>query len=281
MRVGILTGALLAFGAVGQASAIVFYAESDAPIAANTADDAGVECPFGSHALGGGAFLSGTDLETEIESSVPYDSGDGNHDPDNGWAVVGNAGANADVLEAHVYCSDKGPFKYVKASQRVSARETEKAHCPNGTRVVGGGVGVPIEEASPLIRMVASEPLGLGTPSKSDDGWRGSIDNASAGFPKMTTWAVCAHGAKTKGFTSSNGIPVFANNTQDSLTTPACPENGYIVTGGGGHVQGTPGGTEIATLYPRYEDNAWRTYFNNESGFAQQMSVTSVCTKNL
>jgi hypothetical protein len=266
----------LSLATAGEAGATISYVSDSSGVAANTPDDVASPCPAGTRVVGGGAHLNGTNLETEIATSLPYDGGDGDDKPDDGWYAIGNAGPSADTITASAQCSNTGRLKYVASKRKsLDGRRTAKAECPDGYRVVGGGAGIGIASSSTLIRMASSVPRGVGTPSKKDDGWSGTIDNATAGSPKMRTRAICARGVGTSGWSVSNGSPVFANNTQDQLTTNDC-NPGHALTSGGGEVIGRPSGAAIATL-EQIDTDQWQTWFNNQSGFAQRMSVVSVC----
>lgn len=111
------------------------------------------------------------------------------------------------------------------------------------------------------------------------------MTNGSNKKLKMKTWAICVEHAKTTYATVSNGIPVFLDNTQDSLGTGACSIAQYGLTGLGATVLGFPAGTEIASLEPTdldadtVRDDGVTAYFNNQSGANQKMSVTAICTK--
>jgi hypothetical protein len=285
---GAIAAFALATPAAGHAAS-VSYAEHSTGVAANTADEVFVPCELGK-AVGGGVYMSGSSLETEVRSSAPYDSqSDADRKPDDGWSGIGNAGPGDETITGFAICVKGARLRYEKDSKVVEGgrRPRTTAQCDRGWEVVGGGVETAFGNDSPEIVLVRSYEKGASDGVSGNDGWSGIVFNGSNGGPvKATTWATCAKGVKLRKNTSSEGFPTFPNNTQDYMETPACSD-GFRLTGGGGVIIGAPAGTEIATLEPRdtgddgdsVRDNAWRTWFNNESGAAQQRSVFALCSK--
>lgn len=266
----------------GEASAALpEYVSHSNTVAANQSNEAFVPCPAGTRAVGGGAFLSGSSLETEIKSSAPYDGqSDEDKRPDDGWGAAGNAGPSQETLTTHAICAERRHVRYASAKKRIplGSERSATAECPRSTVAISGGVKAP-HNALTQIRLMSSVPTGAKR-------WRGRVVNDTVGSIKMKTWAICAD-VKTRVSSFANGQPVFLNNTQDNGITPACNIGApkFSVTGIGAAVIGTPQGTEIATLVPRdldadtTPDDGARAWFNNESGSNQKMSVTAVCAK--
>ncbi len=280
-RAGLLSG-ISALTLVGEASAALpEYVQHSNTVAADQSGEAFATCPAGTRVVGGGAYLSGSSLETEIKSSAPYDGvSDNDTRPDDGWGAAGNAGPTQETLTTHAICAERRHIRYASA-KRVVGFGTERsatAECPRGMVAISGGIKTP-HNALTQIRLMSSGPAGARR-------WTGRIVNDTLGSINMRTWAICAD-AKTRTASSFNGVPVFLADTQDSMTTPACSSPKYGVTGIAAAVIGTPSGTEIATLIPVDLDadadpspnDGAKAWFNNQSGSAQQMSVAAICAK--
>jgi hypothetical protein len=275
--------AISALTLVGEASAALpEYVQNSNPVAADQSSEAFATCPAGTRVVGGGAFLSGTSLETEIKSSAPYDGvSDNDTHPDDGWGAAGNAGPSQETLTAHAICSERRHIRYASAKRKVGfgKERSATAECPRGTVAISGGIKAP-HNALTQIRLMSSERAGARR-------WTGRVVNDTLGNIKMRAWAICAD-VKTRTASAFNGVPVFLDNTQDSMTTPACSTGPkYAVTGIAAAVINTPSGTEIATLIPVDLDadadpspnDGAKAWFNNQSGGSQQMSVAAICAR--
>ena len=278
--------AVLALAGRAEAATLT-YEENITGIAANTSDDVSVPCPQGTKVVSGGVYLSGSSLEIEVRSSAPYASQGGSpSNPKDGWSGIGNAGPLSESLRAYAICVDGARLRYEKDAKMVKPgkRGRTNADCDGGWKVLGGGVKTSFSNPSTDIVLVQSAQAGVADGVDDNDGWSGIVANGSAEKVKTTTWATCGKCVKQRINTVYNGVPVFLNNTQDQLTTVSC-DTGFQVTGGGGVVIGAPAGTEIATLEPRdtdadnVRDDAWRTWFNNQSGANQAMSAFAICSK--
>jgi hypothetical protein len=238
-------------------------------------------CPAGMKAVGGGVLMSGSSLETEIISSVPYDGPNADNDtrPDDSWFGGGSAGPTNETLTTHVICATSGRIRYVVAKKELRSGKAgaAKATCPSGTNAISGGVDAWDITFSSDAVLTRSVPVGK-------EQWAGSAYNGSTQKLNLKVWAVCAD-VKTRKQYTYNGTPVFLNNTQDHLETNACSNDKYSVTGLGAEVIGTPFGTEIASLIPTdldadtARDDGTKAWFNNQSGAPQRMRVTAVCAK--
>jgi hypothetical protein len=89
-----------------------------------------------------------------------------------------------------------GGLRYVKESRPVNANSqaTEVAHCPDGTKVVGGGAeGTAFFAGGSGQMLNTSAPFDSGDPNgKPEDGWIGTIDNfQNADNDRLIVWAIC------------------------------------------------------------------------------------------
>jgi hypothetical protein len=151
--------------------------------------------------------------------------------------------------------------------------------CPDGSRVVGGGVTV--NDANTATGVHSSYPIDADGDSKYDDGWRGVANSRSAGDKSFRVTAVCSRtGRYTYTRASTNNAP---DNANTGLFAP-CP-SGQRVTGGG--VELSRGNTSFyaGASFPvdadvdGDPDDGWMGEANNESGTPQTMATYAVCAK--
>jgi hypothetical protein len=273
-----LLASVAALLAPSAASATISYEVEQTDMAANNTAEAQAFCDAGESLVSGAGYLGTAHIDSEIRSLAPLDGPDSNRTRDDGWSAMGNAGENATDVESYAVCSDKGKFKYRSSKPKsVPAAESARARCDDGYRVVGGGIETSRNTPSTLISIVASTPVGAKTNSKSDDGWKGRVNNASGLNTKITAWAICAKDIET---TSVKDVASPVPNETQQFLRPVCP-NGLVATGGGAAFKGTPGGTYLQTTYPEAyssTEDKWVTYLNNRSGFDQSMVGYTVCS---
>lgn len=78
-----------------------------------------------------------------VVASAPFDDGDGNQAPDDGWrARTDNVGDASRSLTAYAVCADVNGLSYESEPFPVNAdaRAEDEAACPVGQYVIGGGV---------------------------------------------------------------------------------------------------------------------------------------------
>ena len=87
------------------------YVRDSRPVRANSQATEVVHCPAGTRLVGGGAegtaFFSGGSGQM-LNTSAPFDSGDGNDKPDDGWIGTMDNFQNADNDRLIVYAICKG-----------------------------------------------------------------------------------------------------------------------------------------------------------------------------
>ncbi len=179
-------GAASAQGAVHGLTVVT----SDSFIArANAQTRASLECPRGRVPLGGGAFISGSNVAIGLASSFPVD---------HLWIVdVSNPTAGATTFRIRVVCASK-PRLYslatsVFAPLRAGTATSAFAACPAGSLPLGGGADT--SATLPLVNVVGSLPVG--TSWRVDELNGTGLDAAVASFTtcgKLKGYVVAADG---------------------------------------------------------------------------------------
>lgn len=152
---------------------------------------------------------------------------------------------------------------------------TRSAHCPTGTKVIGGGADVIGKNTATVLSQSFPYDDGDGGIAP-DNGWRASLDSRSAGSKTLVAYAVCTTARHLKYVeTIEQGIVTGGHTT----VLASCP-NGYHVTGGGGAIQlpDVNRNVDIASTWPVDALSAgWETTFNNYSGSSQAVATFAVC----
>jgi hypothetical protein len=108
-------------------------------------------CGRRQHVLSGGFKQYRPDdppfLNTHLAASVPFDDGDANEAPDDGWRVkiFNPAGSRTPEPTATAICAKGAKPKYRSDRDQIPAGQSSPAleiPCPDGTTVVGGGIGM-------------------------------------------------------------------------------------------------------------------------------------------
>jgi hypothetical protein len=151
-------------------------------------------CPAGSSAVGGGVYISGTSLDLVVSTSKPWDSGDRDSKPNDGWFGRANNGSGSnEAMETWAVCSSNGRFAYTHGSSKLRPRgeALAQAQCPSKSRLVGGGT--QISKAGLKTRITYTQPYdGPDGDSSMDDGWVSDATNhAPKGTHTLTSWAAC------------------------------------------------------------------------------------------
>jgi hypothetical protein len=148
------------------------------PVPPQQSRSARVKCPKGTHVTGGGA-----NIDIRLVSSHPFDGGDANRAPDDGWAARAyNYTTDPDHIQVLAHCL---------ASKRLRYRTSSafEANCPDDGHLTGGGVKHRASEASlAWINTSAplDTPLGGDTDSIPDDRWYARLPS----YPR-TVYAIC------------------------------------------------------------------------------------------
>ncbi len=165
-------------------------------------------------------------------------------------------------------------LKYVQGSRVVKAgtRASKIVLCPSRWTVVGGGVDV--EGGNGFTRVAGTTPVdGRDRDRALDDGWKGTINNATAEDRSMTTYAVCANGGRYRRLRLSETVGASTRNTRD-LTCPA----GQVIVGGGVSIKG--GGLDAYLLESVPSVQQWYGSIANDSADDVTQSTFAICSTN-
>ena len=151
-----------------------------------------VACPDGFRAIGGGIEAA----NPLVAATVPYDAGDPDKKPDDGWrATAVNAfGAKAD-LTAHVSCRKAESWDLKYKSEGFSVGDTASAAastiCQPGAAVTGGGTAIAGPGGS--VRVHETFPVDFGDVENTtpEDGWQGNVRNDGMSSAQAVTHAIC------------------------------------------------------------------------------------------
>jgi hypothetical protein len=164
------------------------YVSNKEPSPGRERNSAKVGCPDGSHVLGGGGKSGGKFKSQRLVGSSPFDDGDANHDPDDGWRiVVDNLKKHTRSITAYATCAPLSGLSYESPSAKVPdhTRAILKAFCPGGEYVTGGG----LSQTGPFgkVKLIESRFEQLAA----HDGWFGGIDNLSNRKAPIKAYAIC------------------------------------------------------------------------------------------
>jgi hypothetical protein len=97
-------------------------------------------CPSGTHVLGGGHYNNGAYNTVFPFHSYPYDGGDRNHAPDDGWKVdAGNGSAATKTVKAYAICSELSPtYEQRTVTVPPTPQRDLYLRCGEGHPVAGG-----------------------------------------------------------------------------------------------------------------------------------------------
>ncbi|MDX6585564.1 MAG: hypothetical protein QOI31_37 [Solirubrobacterales bacterium] len=199
------------------------------------------DCPAGTKVVGGGVAVgvSGEEGDARIASGLPFDGGDANSIPDDGWEGRGaNLFGGSKSMTVFAICST-GHIEYATDHGRLEAGAgSGTARCPGSTHISGGGVSVGGSslDAWPT----RSRPLDLEDGnSQPDDAWQTRVFN-SGPERRLTTYAICVQSRRDYAASNSTGgASAFAD----------CPTGGHG-TGGGFAVTGPASESQVAANYP-------------------------------
>jgi hypothetical protein len=100
-----------------------------------------VDCPGGTRAAGGGLRVGGQIPEGYVNRTYPFDGGDGDTKPDDGWRGRGyNVSTGTVNVRVYVACLD--------ARLHYAVSLGSFTNCPDGTHATGGGAAVGGSAAS-------------------------------------------------------------------------------------------------------------------------------------
>jgi hypothetical protein len=278
---GVVVALGLGAGALAGSAGEFDYVVKHAANGAGQQDSITRKCPQGTRLAGGGVFGAGGHNEQQINSMRPYDEGDADVEPDNGWqATMDNQTGGPLDVKVHAICT-RADFTYVVTEQNsVNSGQaaTADAACPAGTHVASGGLyaGGGIDQQN----LVQSYPIDSMSDSntKPDDGWRGSSHNVSVGQRSFRIYAICGKGRYI--YREKERSTTAGERLKSSARCPA----GSHATGGGSDATGSHLSFHLNSSYPtdmkddgNAPDDAWRIHGDELSGGSRLVTTHVVC----
>lgn len=235
-----------------------------------------VNCPTGSHPVGGGIRIDGSDpgLDLEVHASAPTTTG---------WRTAGNNNAGLTAhMKTFVVCA-KGTYLYPHKTVTIKpgASKTLKVSCPAGSQVIGGGVTIVGGDHADEVR--ASEPAdGADADHAIGDAWFGAAGNGSSVKVHMTVRAICDGSSAT--YKIKFHAPVLLTTNHKNSSQVMCP-SGTRLVGGGADVSGANTNMEIHDMYPidgsdadAIPDNGFTaTGYNDGDPGTRQLITFAIC----
>ena len=138
----------------------VIYRSKAVTMRVNRAKTAKATCPEGSQVVGGGNYITGPNNEAQIQVMRPFDAGDADKKPDDGWRVraFNLLGADKDVT-AYAYCRKNADAGYDGAfgSSSSGPGGASGGEC-NAKGLSVSGLGAHIRGEPSLVRLSAIYP---------------------------------------------------------------------------------------------------------------------------
>lgn len=142
-------------------------------------------CPRGTDLVGGGFDSEGNMDQTLI--SAPFDGGDGDGRPDDGWTARILASQDSRHVRVRVICSDRLDLAYRTETDTGDGTISAEAICPPGSVLTGGGATLSGDEGG---FPHDSEPIDFGdVDTVPGDGWNGVA--FAAADRTITTTVIC------------------------------------------------------------------------------------------
>ena len=250
------------------------YVRAPFEIAPGTTKTFTASCPGRTRVLAGGATQFGDFGDAYLSSSYPFDGGDADEAPDDGWKTkVTSFDAYVDG-GLHAICArtDIAYRSHRYEIQPMISATDETVACPQGDAIVHGGFKGPTS-----VRPGSSFPIDNG----SSDFWGLRPENVSDQGRSITGYAVCA-GKLDVTYVSSASGPI-ATNTR-AIIEPQCPGGAPNVVGGGPTGTGEFGAIRLAVNAPdafaQPLSDEWTTYLENE-GTPASYTVWADCVADL
>jgi len=222
-------------------------------------------CPGTRQPVGGGAFVSSSDLQVNLNRSYPWR---------HSWIVsVGNASASSTPVTAYVICmAHSASYKVVQsaaASVSPESVNSQAAVCPAHTVVTGGGA-VP-DSAATDVNINSTVP---NTFAGGRTGWRVAMASSDPSSVSFTVYAVCR--PKPVGYSIQWGLNQQLQPYSEGAATVTCP--GASVPIGGGGFTGYSTQDAWITMNSSGPDNqGWVVYENNDENVARSLDAAVIC----
>ena len=232
---------------------------------AGAQDVATAYCPGTKQPVGGGAFVSSSDLQVNLNRSYP-DYG--------GWTVsVSNGSASPTDVTGYAICMAYSSYYKVVTSAPAwvnpDSVSSQAVACPAHTSVTGGGAynSSPATDVN-INSTVPSSAAGGQT------GWSVAMASSDPSSTSFTVYAVCR--PKPRGYSILWGPTQQLGSYSEVAASVTCP-GASVPIGGGGYTNYSTGDGWIAMNSSGPAGHGWTVYENNNSDFTRGVGAVAIC----
>ena len=152
-----------------------------------------VSCPKSQHVMGGGAAIFDATTDARLNSTYPFDSGDKDKAPDDGWKARGvNLVGSQHAFDVYALCTKrKLTYKQDKLPQGGPGTSGHTVFCPESKHVLSGGVKVTGPGYEAVLHYLRPQDTSADANAVPDDGWLANVGNQSGGLKDVTAFVVC------------------------------------------------------------------------------------------
>ena len=227
-------------------------------------------CPAGTHVLGGGHANNASFGGVVGAHSFPYDGGDRDTRPDDGWAALLGAFGRVRTVRIQANCAEHLPT-YVAQGFSVAPRSRGEGSvpCPSSApNVLSGG-----SRGSRMLQQIYSLFEG------GFHSWKVVADNHDNEGRTLKAVAVCSSLPLT-GISIRVDDDRAAPRARSSLSPTPCSADQYVVGGGGG-VPNPPFATVAIAATRRIGTTGWEVSVDNFGSDPQQTWAGLLCVDAL
>jgi len=221
-------------------------------------------CPGTKQPVGGGAFVSSSDLQVNLNRSYPWS---------HSWIVsVGNASASSTPVTAYVICmAHSAAYKVIQSTGSVGpdSVNSQAAVCPAHTTVTGGGVYSASAATDVNINSTVPNTFAGGR-----TGWRVAMASSDPSDVGFTVYAVCR--PKPLGYSIQWGLNQQLQPYSEGEASVTCP-GASVPIGGGGFVGYSTGDAWITMNSSGPYSQSWAIYENNDENVVRSFDAAVIC----
>jgi hypothetical protein len=223
------------------------------------------QCPGTEQPVGGGAFVSSSDLQVNLNRSYPYGGG---------WIVsVGNASASSTPVTAYAVCMAHSPYYQVVESAPAPVNpesvNSQAAVCPAHTSVTGGGAYSSSPATDVNINSTVPNTFAGGR-----TGWRVAMASSDPYSTSFTVYAVCR--PKPLGYSIQWGPMQQLGPYSEGAASVTCPGASVPIGGGGFTAYSTQDGWIAMNSSGPY-GQGWVVYENNDENLVRGFGAAAIC----
>jgi hypothetical protein len=234
---------------------------------AGAQDVATAYCPGTEQPVGGGAFVSSSDVHVNINRSYP--------DPSvSGWTTsISNASAASTNVTAYAICMAYSPYYKVVASATATVNpdsvNSQAVACPAHTSVLGGGA----YSFSPAtdVYMNSSVPSSA---AGGVTGWSVAMASSDPSSANFTVYAVCR--PKPPGYSIQWGPVQQLGPNSEGAASVTCP-GASVPLAGGGYTNYTTQDAFIGMNSSGPFARGWVVYENNNEELVRNLGAVAIC----